>query len=99
MSKRYFLVLLFAAALAGLTGCDKLGGAVKSPEGNSEQTTNTPMVKVETSVGDFIITLQPDAAPNTVAQFLENVNNGIYNNSIVHNVIQNYYHLLEHLSH
>ena len=91
MSKRSFFVLLFAAALAGLTGCDKLSGAVKpAADNNVDQATNAPRVKVETSVGDFIITLQPDKAPETVAQFLENVNNGIYDNSIVHNVIPNY---------
>lgn len=90
MSKRNFFVLLFAAALACLTGCDKLGEAVKPPEDGADQAINAPRVKVETSYGDFIITLQPDKAPGTVAQFIENVNNGIYNNSIVHNVIQNY---------
>ena len=90
MKRNYFLTVLFAAALAGLTGCDKFGAAVKPAEDNADQAVNAPMVKVETSAGDFIITLQPDKAPNTVAQFLENVNNGIYNNSIVHNVIQNY---------
>ena len=90
MKRNYFLTVLFAASLACLTGCDKLGGAVKSPEENSSQTTNAPRVKVETSAGDFIITLQPDKASKTVNQFIENVNNGIYNDSIVHNVIQNY---------
>lgn len=90
MSKRNFFVLLFAAALACLTGCDKLGEAVKPLEDGADQAINAPRVKVETSYGDFIITLQPDKAPGTVAQFIENVNNGIYNNSIVHNVIQNY---------
>lgn len=90
MSRLYSFVLLLAAALAGLTGCDKFGAAVKPPESSAEQSDNAPRVKVETSVGDFIITLQPDKAPNTVAQFIENVNNGIYDNSIVHNVIQNY---------
>lgn len=90
MSRLYSFVLLLAAALAGLTGCDKFGSAVKPPESNAEQSDNASRVKVETSVGDFIITLQPDKAPVTVAQFLENVNNGIYDNSIVHNVIHNY---------
>lgn len=91
MSRRYLFVLLFTAALAGLTGCDKFAGAVKpAADNNAEQTVNAPRVKVETSAGDFIISLQPDKAPETVAQFIENVNNGIYNNSIVHNVIPNY---------
>ncbi len=90
MSRRFFIVLLFVSALVCLSGCDKFGAAVKPAENKADQATNAPMVKVETSAGDFIITLQPDKAPQTVAYFLENVNNGIYNNSIVHNVIQNY---------
>lgn len=90
MSRRYFYVLAFVAALACLTGCDRLGEAIKPSQDNSDQSINAPRVKVETSAGDFIITLQPDKAPNTVTQFLENVNNGVYDNSIVHNVIQNY---------
>lgn len=90
MSRKTLFAVLFAAALACLTGCDKFGEAVKPADNNADQTINAPTVKVETSVGDFIITLQPDKAPKTVAQFIENVNNGIYDNSIVHNVIQNY---------
>ena len=91
MNRKTLFAVLFVAAVACLTGCDKFTAAVKpAADNNADQTTNAPMIKVETSAGDFIITLQPDKAPNTVAQFIENVNNGIYDNSIVHNVIQNY---------
>ena len=62
MSRRYLFVLLFTAALAGLTGCDKFAGAVKpAADNNAEQTVNAPRVKVETSAGDFIISLQPES--------------------------------------
>ena len=90
MYKNYFF-LLIAASLACLAGCNRVKDEAGSKtEGTSTQLTDAARVKVETSLGDFIITLQPDKAPETVAQFIENVNNGVYNNSIVHNVIQNY---------
>lgn len=85
-------MLLFAVVLACLAGCNGPSNeAANQAADSSDQSTNAPKVKVETSSGEFIITLQPDKAPKTVAQFIENVNSGVYNNSIVHNVIKEYY--------
>ena len=92
MKRRYFFVLLFIAAQICLAGCNQLKNWNSTD--NSDSPANAPMVKVETSVGDFVITLQPEYAPKTVAQFLENVNNGVYNNSIVQEVRNNYMILL-----
>ncbi len=86
MSKRNFFVLLFAVAMVCLTGCNQTeNGTSDNPDAS-----NAPKVKVETSMGDFVITLQPDKAPQTVAQFLENVNSGVYDNSIVQEVRNNF---------
>lgn len=90
MNRNYFFALLFAFALACLTGCDQTENGAENSADNAETSANAPKVKVETSVGDFVITLQPDKAPKTVAQFLENVNSGVYNNSIAHEVRYNY---------
>lgn len=43
-----------------------------------------PIVTVDTNFGNFQIELRPDAAPNTVANFLNYVENGAYTNSIFH---------------
>ena len=43
-----------------------------------------PTVTVDTNFGDFQIELRPDAAPQTVANFLSYVESGAYTNSIFH---------------
>jgi peptidyl-prolyl cis-trans isomerase B (cyclophilin B) len=43
---------------------------------------------VETSMGRIIIDLRPDLAPNHVGYFLKNVNDGLYNGTIVHRVVR-----------
>lgn len=44
---------------------------------------------VETSQGSFQIDLNPEAAPNTVANFVALVKNGFYDNLNVHRVVKN----------
>ena len=44
-------------------------------------------IKLETNMGDIIITLDRDKAPKTVANFLEYVQEGFYDNTIFHRVI------------
>jgi len=48
------------------------------------------MVKLHTNLGDFTIQLDAEKAPNTVKNFLEYVNNGSYNNTIFHRVIDSF---------
>src|SRR5262245_58448122 len=43
-----------------------------------------PIVTFHTSLGDFKVQLFSDVAPQTVANFLNYVNSGAYNNSIIH---------------
>ena len=44
----------------------------------------SPVVAMDTTLGELFITLTPDAAPTTVANFLEYINNGDYNDTFFH---------------
>jgi uncharacterized protein (TIGR03437 family) len=48
------------------------------------QTTPSPQVRFKTNIGDIDVTLFPDSAPLTVANFLNYVNKGAYTSSIIH---------------
>ena len=43
-----------------------------------------PKVEFKTSVGDFVVELNPEKAPKTVENFLGYVNSGFYNGTIFH---------------
>ena len=49
-----------------------------------------PKVKMETSMGDIVLVLNPDKAPKTVENFLSYVNSGFYSDTIFHRVISNF---------
>jgi peptidyl-prolyl cis-trans isomerase A (cyclophilin A) len=46
-----------------------------------------PQVKVSTSMGEFVIELEPERAPKTVENFLKYVNTSFYAGTIFHRVI------------
>ena len=48
---------------------------------------SNPTVLLETTSGDILIELFPDKAPDTVANFLQYVDDGFYANTIFHRVI------------
>jgi peptidyl-prolyl cis-trans isomerase B (cyclophilin B) len=48
------------------------------------------MVKMRTTLGDMTIELDAEAAPMTVKNFLEYVNNGYYDGTIFHRVIKGF---------
>lgn len=58
-------------------------------QGITSMSTN-PRVKVTTNLGDFVITLDAAKAPKTVANFLAYVNDGFYNGTIFHRVIDGF---------
>ena len=58
-------------------------------QGVTSMSTN-PRVKMTTSLGDIIITLDAAKAPKTVANFLAYVNDGFYNGTIFHRVIDGF---------
>jgi cyclophilin family peptidyl-prolyl cis-trans isomerase len=49
-----------------------------------------PSVVFETSQGSFTVELYPEKAPKTVANFLQYVNDGFYENTIFHRVINRF---------
>lgn len=51
---------------------------------------SAPRVRVDTTLGSFVIELNPDRAPLTVASFLEYVKAGHYTDTVFHRVIGNF---------
>lgn len=49
-----------------------------------------PRVRVETSVGDFVIELDPGRAPLTTEGFLTNVTTGFYAGTVFHRVVSGF---------
>jgi cyclophilin family peptidyl-prolyl cis-trans isomerase len=49
-----------------------------------------PRVKIDTSYGPFVVELEPDLAPRTVANFLGYVQEGFYPETVFHRVIQGF---------
>jgi peptidyl-prolyl cis-trans isomerase A (cyclophilin A) len=73
--RRYFLGLALALANLSLAHAD-------APV--------APQVKFTTNLGEFVVELYPDKAPNTVENFLGYVRDGHYNGTIFHRVINNF---------
>jgi cyclophilin family peptidyl-prolyl cis-trans isomerase len=49
-----------------------------------------PKVQIDTSYGPFVVELEPELAPKTVANFLRYVQEGFYTDTIFHRVIQGF---------
>ena len=58
--------------------------------GFAQAQTPAPQVKFTTNLGEFVMELYPDKAPNTVENFLGYVRDGHYNGLIFHRVINNF---------
>jgi peptidyl-prolyl cis-trans isomerase A (cyclophilin A) len=71
--------LLFAAVLA-CGGCPVGAPLVEGP----------PRARISTSLGEFLIELDPNDAPLTVENFLQYVDEGFYDGTIFHRVIPNF---------
>jgi cyclophilin family peptidyl-prolyl cis-trans isomerase len=76
-------ILLFAAALFG---SDTPPPAAQPTAPAAAKSTN-PRVSFETSMGKFIVELDPAKAPKTVENFLAYVKSGFYDGTIFHRVI------------
>ena len=74
--------LVLALGLVALTA---IGPALR-PASGAEPT----QVKVETSAGDFVLQLDEVRAPLTVANFLKYVNDGFYDGTIFHRVVNGF---------
>ena len=71
-----FLVL--CAALILFTGC------------NAMSESKNPVVTLETTKGNITIELYPEKAPETVANYIQYVQDGFYDGTIFHRVIPNF---------
>lgn len=58
--------------------------------GDEAAVTSDPLVVIRTSEGDITLRLFPDKAPVTVENFLRYVDEGFYNGTIFHRVIQDF---------
>lgn len=57
---------------------------------SAAQSVPVPQVSLKTSMGDMLLELYPNQAPITVANFMQYVNAGFYNNLIFHRVVANF---------
>ena len=57
---------------------------------SSSALAENPIVKLETSEGDITVVLFADKSPKTVENFLAHVDEGFYENTIFHRVIDNF---------
>lgn len=73
---------LAGALLAGLS----LGLSMQAAAADG----GDPKVRIETSVGAFVVELYPAKAPKSVANFLSYVDSGHYDNTIFHRIIRGF---------
>ncbi len=79
MTKRAFIFTLFFSLLS-----------VQACAADTDKNTKTPVVLIQTSMGDIEAELYPEKAPKTVKNFLRYVHEGFYNGTIFHRVIPNF---------
>lgn len=87
-SKRLSFLARFCTLFAGLT----LGSAVvaAAPATPSATLGPTPHVALKTSMGEIVLELDPEKAPQSVANFLQYVNSGYYKGTVFHRVIDGF---------
>lgn len=79
------------AALFGVIAALSLFGGLSSRPAQAQNAApSAPRVKVETSRGNFVIELDVQRAPLTVANFLDYVKAGHYTDTVFHRVIGNF---------
>jgi peptidyl-prolyl cis-trans isomerase B (cyclophilin B) len=82
LQPRFFwnLILVVSLSLIFIPAAGLAAGAKRSK----------PLVKMETSMGEIVLELNPEKAPATVANFLQYVKDGFYNGTIFHRVINGF---------
>jgi peptidyl-prolyl cis-trans isomerase A (cyclophilin A) len=81
------LTLRLAPSLAAAFACLLL---VQPAARADDVTSSNPEVRVTTNMGSFVIELDPERAPLTVADFLRYVREGFYTNTLFHRVVANF---------
>jgi cyclophilin family peptidyl-prolyl cis-trans isomerase len=72
-------------AVVLMTGCSE-----KTSKETKDMDIGLKKVKLETSMGDIVIELNEEAAPITVKNFLQYVQEGFFDGTIFHRVIRNF---------
>jgi len=86
MIRRVATILACMALAAGSVSTVAAQGGKEAAQKVSEN----PKVLMKTSAGDLVIELYPDKAPKTVANFLAYVNEGFYDGTIFHRIIDGF---------
>lgn len=81
--------LACAASLALATAGAAYAAPSTTHQGKPAMSTS-PKVKLHTNMGDIVIALDAEKAPKTVENFLSYVNEGFYDGTIFHRVINNF---------
>lgn len=75
----------------GMMSCVCLGfSATPKEAAMTKQTAKNPTVLIKTSLGNITVELYADKAPISVKNFLQYVNEGQYNHTIFHRVIDGF---------
>ncbi len=82
-------------ALVGMIPLVSLSAQAASPSNSTQKQgvtsmSTSPRVKMSTNQGDFIISLNAEKAPKTVANFLAYVKDGFFDGTIFHRVIDGF---------
>jgi cyclophilin family peptidyl-prolyl cis-trans isomerase len=84
------VLLIVSAFVRPVLAADPAPAAAPAKPAPAAKFAGPPFVQVVTSVGSFIIQLNEDRAPLTVANFLQYVDDGQYTGTIFHRVIQSF---------
>jgi peptidyl-prolyl cis-trans isomerase B (cyclophilin B) len=91
----YGLRLMRGLALVGMIPLVSLSAQAASPSNSTQKQgvtsmSTAPRVKMSTNQGDFVISLNAEKAPKTVANFLAYVKDGFFDGTIFHRVIDGF---------
>ena len=91
----YALRVMRGLALVGMIPLVTLSAQAASPSNSTQKQgvtsmSTAPRVKMSTNQGDFIISLNAEKAPKTVANFLAYVKDGFFDGTIFHRVIDGF---------
>jgi peptidyl-prolyl cis-trans isomerase B (cyclophilin B) len=91
----YGLRLMRGLALVGMIPLVSLSAQAATPSNSTQKQgvtsmSTAPRVKMSTNQGDFIISLNAEKAPKTVANFLAYVKDGFFDGTIFHRVIDGF---------
>ncbi len=91
----YGLRLMRGLALVGMIPLVSLSAQAASPSNSTQKQgvpsmSTTPRVQISTNHGNFIISLNAEKAPKTVANFLAYVKDGFFDGTIFHRVIDGF---------